>query len=231
MLQLDDLTLAQGDFRLTADIALKEGRATALIGASGSGKSTLLNAVAGFLPPVSGRILWRGADVTGLPPARRDMAMLFQDNNLFPHLTAAQNVALGVRPDLKLSAADWARVTEGLAAVGLADMGQRRPAALSGGQQSRVALARVLVSGRQIVLLDEPFAALGPALKDEMLNLVAARLLADGRTILMVTHHPDDARRIAQETVVIADGRAHQPVGTRELLDNPPLALAAYLGR
>ena len=231
MLQLDDLTLAQGDFRLTADIAFAEGQATALMGASGSGKSTLLNAIAGFLPPVSGRILWRGADVTGLPPARRDMAMLFQDNNLFPHLTAAQNVALGVRPDLKLSAADWARVTEGLAAVGLADMGQRRPAALSGGQQSRVALARVLVSGRQIVLLDEPFAALGPALKDEMLDLVAARLLADGRTILMVTHDPDDALRIAQETVAIVDGRAHQPVGTRELLDNPPPALAAYLGR
>ena len=231
MLQLDDLTLAQGDFRLIADIAFVEGQATALMGASGSGKSTLLNAIAGFLPPVSGRILWRGADVTGLPPARRDMAMLFQDNNLFPHLTAAQNVALGVRPDLKLSAADWARVTEGLAAVGLADMGQRRPAALSGGQKSRVALARVLVSGRRIVLLDEPFAALGPALKDEMLDLVAARLLGDGRTILMVTHDPDDAHRIAQETVAIVDGRAHPPVGTRALLENPPPTLAAYLGR
>ncbi|KIC20016.1 ATP-binding cassette domain-containing protein, partial [Leisingera sp. ANG-S3] len=122
------------------------------------------------------------------------------------------------------------QVEAALARVGLGGMGARKPAALSGGQQSRVALARVLVQGRDILLLDEPFAALGPALKAEMLDLVAELARESGATVLMVSHDPNDARRIADQVVLVAEGRAHEPQATAELLNNPPPALKAYLG-
>jgi thiamine transport system ATP-binding protein len=114
--------------------------------------------------------------------------------------------------------------------VGLKGMESRKPAALSGGQQSRVALARVLVQARDILLLDEPFAALGPALKAEMLDLVAELAQESGATLLMVSHDPGDARRIADQVVLVAEGVAQAPQPTAELLDNPPPALKAYLG-
>ncbi len=165
MLRLDGLVVNSGGFELRADLDIEAGRLVAVIGPSGAGKSTLLATIAGFLTPVVGRVLWRGADITGLAPGKRPLAMLFQDGNLFPHLSVEQNVALGIRPDMKLSADAWEKVRVALARVGLDGLGPRKPGQLSGGQQSRAALARVLVQGRPLVLLDEPFAALGPALR------------------------------------------------------------------
>ena len=179
MLTCERLELRQGPFLLTADVTFDGGQIIALIGPSGAGKSTLLAAIAGFLEPTAGRILWDAQDLTGVAPGARPMSMLFQDNNLFPHLTAAQNVSLGLRPDLRLATAENKAVDVALADVGLEGFGLRKPSALSGGQQSRVALARVLVANRPLVLLDEPFAALGPALKEEMLDLVKAKLMAE----------------------------------------------------
>lgn len=137
---------------------------------------------------------------------------------------------MGLRPDLRLGAPEKARVAAALAEVGLQDMAPRRSSALSGGQQSRVALARVLLRARPILLLDEPFAALGPALKSEMLSLLA-RIASDAKaTVLMVTHDPGDARAFAPQTILIENGRAHPPQPTGPLLDNPPPGLRAYLG-
>ncbi|MCB1310355.1 MAG: ATP-binding cassette domain-containing protein [Sedimentitalea sp.] len=206
------------------------GRRLAVIGPSGAGKSTLIEGIAGFLPVETGRITWQGRDITDAAPGARPVAMLFQDGNLFPHLDVAQNVGLGIRPDLKLDAAERARVAEAIARVGLEGLAGRKPAALSGGQQSRAALARVLVQNRPLLLLDEPFAALGPALKVEMLDLVAALVRDAGATLLMVSHDPADARRIADEVILVEAGRAHPPQPTAALLDNPPPALRAYLG-
>lgn len=231
MLQLDGLVIEQGDFRLTADLAVPARRRVAVIGPSGAGKSTLLSVIAGFFPARSGRVLWDGRDLGGLAPGDRPLSILFQDQNLFPHLTVAENVGLGLRPDLRLAAGDRQRVEEALDRVGLAGLGDRRPATLSGGQQSRVALARVLLRGRPLMLLDEPFGALGPALRVEMLDLVAGIADAMGATVLMVSHDPDDALRITQETIVVAEGVAHAPQPTRALIENPPPALARYLGR
>jgi len=230
MLTCSGLVLRQGTFSLTADMGFAVGKVTALIGPSGAGKSTLLSAIVGFLPPVEGGIAWQGQDITDAAPGVRPVSMLFQDNNLFPHLTAAQNVGLSLRPNLKLTSQDLASVATALADVGLADFADRKPGALSGGQQSRVALARVLVAERPVVLLDEPFAALGPALKDEMLDLVKSKLIAAGKTVIMVTHDPADARRIADEAALVADGQVSAPVTTDVLLDDPPPVLAAYLG-
>lgn len=230
MLRLENLEISQDDWRMTADIALEPGSATALIGPSGAGKSTLLSVIAGFLAPARGRVLWDGRDITALPPAERPVTLLFQDHNLFAHLTAAQNVGLGLRPDLRLDRAGWARVAGALASVGLAGMDRRLPGQLSGGERQRVALARALLRDRPIMMLDEPFAALGPALRAEMLDLVA-RIRAEQRaTLLMVTHDPRDALRIAEQTVLVMDGAVAPPAATGPLLADPPPALRAYLG-
>lgn len=230
MLRLEEALIAQGAFEMRADMALEIGQKYAVIGPSGAGKSTLLAALCGFLPLAEGRLLSDGADMTDMAPGKRPMTMLFQDNNLFPHLTVTQNVGLGVRPDMKLSADDLTRVRDALARVGLADQMEKRPGALSGGQQSRVALARVLVQARPWLLLDEPFAALGPALRNEMLDLVQDLVAETGAGLVMVTHAPEDVRRIADQVVFVAEGRAEAPQPAAALMDNPPPELKAYLG-
>lgn len=231
MLRLEGVTIVQGDFHLAADYSIPQEARVAVIGPSGAGKSTLLSVIAGFTPPTTGRILWRGQDLAALAPGARPLSILFQDQNLFPHLSVGQNVGLGLRPDLRLSANERNRVAEALDGVGLGGLADRRPATLSGGQQGRVALARVLLRARPLMLLDEPFSALGPALKAEMLDLVAEIAQATRATLLMVTHDPGDALRIADQTVLVAEGIAHAPQPTRALLQNPPPALATYLGK
>nr|WP_249200447.1 ATP-binding cassette domain-containing protein [Thetidibacter halocola] len=220
-----------GGATLAADWAVQPGRRVAVLGPSGAGKSTLLDAIAGFRPLERGRILWDGQDLTGLPPERRPVSILFQDGNLFPHLTLARNLGLALRPDgRRPDAAGIARIAAALARVGLEGMQDRRPGTLSGGQQSRAALARVLLQERPILLLDEPFAALGPALKAEMLELVRDVAAQLGALVLMVTHDAGDARRFAEAVVLVADGIAAPPVETERLFADPPPALRAYLG-
>jgi len=216
-------------FSLSADLIVPTGARVAVLGPSGAGKSTLLGAIAGF-QPVTGRVLWKGA-VLPSAPAKRPISMVFQDNNLFPHLSAFDNVALGLSPSLRLSPADRERVQGALERVGLHGFGDRKPGRLSGGQVARVALARVLLRDRPLLLLDEPFGALGPALKAEMLSLVAELLDETGATLLMVSHEPEDARLIANHVALVAEGRAHAPVPTGEIFANPPDALRDYLGR
>ncbi len=229
-LELDNITIRQGAFELRANWQIAPQSRVAIIGPSGAGKSTLLAAIAGFLEPAEGRILWRENDITKAPPSARPVAMLFQDGNLFPHLTVWQNAALGVHPGLKLTAQNKDDVASALARVGLAGYEQRKPSELSGGQQSRIALARVLLQDKALILLDEPFAALGPALKGEMLELVGEIAAERSATVLMVSHDPRDAESIADEIILVADGQAQPPRKTAELFANPPAALKAYLG-
>ncbi|RRH78551.1 thiamine ABC transporter ATP-binding protein [Falsigemmobacter faecalis] len=230
MLRLEALTLVQDDFRLSADFTIEAGARVAVIGPSGAGKSSLLSAIAGFYAPASGRILWAGREIGALAPGARPLSMLFQDGNLFPHLSVADNLGLGISPDLRLSAADRDRIAAALERVGLAGFGPRRPAQLSGGEQSRVALARVLLRARPLLLLDEPFAALGPGLKEQMLDLVAELCAATGITLLMVTHDPQDALRLCPQTVLVAQGVARAPQDTGPFLVDPPEVLQNYLG-
>lgn len=230
MLRLEEALIVQDDFRLRADFMLAPDRNYAVIGPSGAGKSTLLAALCGFIPLTSGRLLWEGRDITNAAPGARPMTMLFQENNLFPHLSVLQNVALGLRPDLRIGASEQNTVMEALTQVGLGDYAQVKPGNLSGGQQSRVALARVLVQARPLVLLDEPFAALGPALRNEMLDLLKDTIALTGAAMVMVTHAPEDVRRIADEVIFVEGGRAQEPRPAVALMDDPPPALRAYLG-
>lgn len=231
MLRLENVVLAAGDFVLRANFAVADRQQVAIIGASGSGKSTLLDGLAGFNLPQEGRILWQGLDITQHPPAQRPVSLLFQDTNLFPHLTIERNLALALNPRTgRLRSGDRDQVAQALARVGLDGFSQRYLRDMSGGQQSRAALARVLLEARPILLLDEPFAALGPALRNEMLDLVEQTTGEAGTTVLLVTHTPDEARRFAPQTIVVENAVAHAPTATGPLLDDPPPGLMAYLG-
>ena len=231
MLTLETVRYEQDEFVLSADWSLAPEARVAVIGPSGAGKSTLLSLIGGFITPQSGRLLWDGQDITKNTPSARPVASLFQEGNLFPHLSVYENAALGVNVSLRLSAAEKARVLGALDRVGLAGFGARKPAQLSGGQASRAALARALCQDKPLLLLDEPFAALGPALRHEMLDLVGEIARENKRAVLMVSHEPRDAKHFADAVIVVADGVAQTPQGTATLFADPPKALRDYLGR
>ena len=231
MLTLETVRYEQDEFVLSADWSLAPEARVAVIGPSGAGKSTLLSLIGGFITPQSGRLLWDGQDITKNTPSARPVANLFQEGNLFPHLSVYENAALGVNVSLRLSAAEKTRVLGALDRVGLAGFAARRPVQLSGGQASRAALARALCQDKPLLLLDEPFAALGPALRHEMLDLVGEIARENKRAVLMVSHEPRDAKHFADAVIVVADGVAQTPQGTATLFADPPKALRDYLGR
>lgn len=229
ILKLERTEFRQGAFVLQANLSIKPGITTAVIGPSGAGKSTLLGGIAGFVTQTQGVILWKETRLSGAKPQLRPVSMLFQDHNLFPHLSVTQNVGLALAPRLKLTAEQRDNVDAMLLRVGLSGLGQRHPSDLSGGQQSRVALARALLQDRPILLLDEPFSALGPALKDEMLDLTLE--LAQNRAVVMITHDPKDALRIANEAIGVANGMAYAPLPIHDFLTAPPEALIGYFSQ
>ncbi|TCP87853.1 thiamine transport system ATP-binding protein [Rhizobium sp. PP-CC-2G-626] len=217
--------------KLVFDTAIESGRITAITGASGSGKSTLLNLVAGFETPDAGRISILGEDATPIPPALRPVSVIFQEHNLFAHLDVATNVGLGISPALKLDGEDRERIERALRDVGLAGFARRLPPTLSGGERQRVALARALVRHRPILLLDEPFAALDPGLRQEMGDLLAALQEKEASTILLVTHHADDVRRLADRVLFLDDGKvALHEEADAFLRRTEPAAVARFLG-
>ena len=216
---------------LLFDAAIERGKVTAITGASGSGKSTLLNLVAGFETPDEGRISILGRHATDVPPALRPVSVIFQEHNLFAHLDIATNVGLGIDPALKLTGEDRERIERALRDVGLAGFASRLPPTLSGGERQRVALARALVRQRPILLLDEPFAALDPGLRQEMGDLLAALQEKEASTILLVTHHADDVRRLADRVLFLDDGKiALHEDADRFLRRSEPNAVVRFLG-
>lgn len=218
MLRLIDVTWLYEHLPMRFTLAAERGEQIAILGPSGAGKSTLLNLIAGFITPASGTILLGDEDHTRTPPARRPVSMLFQENNLFTHLTVRQNIALGLHPGLKLNAAQRERLNEIAATMGLESLLERLPDQLSGGQRQRVALARCLVREQPLLLLDEPFSALDPALRQEMLALVQSVCRRQHLTLLMVSHSVEDAARIAERALVVAEGRIAWDGATDTLL-------------
>ncbi len=229
--RLDNVTFSYGGAGFRFDAAFPAGAITAVMGPSGSGKSTLLNLVAGFETPLSGRVLIGKSDVSAVPPAGRPVSMVFQENNLFSHLSVEQNVGLGRSAALKLTADDRAAVLAALERTGLAGKEKRLPRELSGGERQRVALARALVRDRPVLLLDEPFASLGPALRADMLDLVAGLHEEKGMTVLFVTHQPQDAERIAGHVVFLEDGHVAATGAAADFFAGTgPEAFRRYIG-
>ena len=218
MLTLTDVTWLYHHLPMRFSFTADAGERIAVLGPSGAGKSTLLNLIAGFLSPASGAVILAGNNHTRTPPAKRPVSVLFQENNLFNHLTVRQNIGLGLHPGLKLNDAQREE-TEALAGkMGLMEYLDRLPGELSGGQRQRVALARCLIRKQPILLLDEPFSALDPALRKEMLNLLDTQCRERNMTLLMVSHSLEDALSIAPRSLVVRDGRIIWDGATAALL-------------
>ncbi|AIR87444.1 MULTISPECIES: thiamine ABC transporter ATP-binding protein ThiQ [Erwiniaceae] len=229
MLTLNNLTYLYQHLPMRFRFEAQAGERLAILGPSGAGKSTLLSLIGGFLPVSQGTLMMNGVDHTRSVPSARPVSMLFQENNLFPHLTVQQNMGLGLHPGLKLTREQQQQLAAIAEQTGLAEMLNRLPAELSGGQRQRVALARCLLRDRPILLLDEPFSALDPALRGEMLQLVRSVCESRNITLLMVSHSLEDAQQIAPRSLVVVDGRIYWDGSTASLISGESEA-AAILG-
>lgn len=186
------------------DMRVAPGEIAGLVGPSGAGKSTLFDLIAGFLAPISGDIRLAGRTLLGQPPEKRPVSILFQSDNLFEHLSAGANVALGlpggIRPDDR-------KIIEALDRMDLPGLASRRAGELSGGQKQRVALARTLLRDRPILLLDEPFSGLDPETAAPIRDLVARLVKENGWHAIIVSHHAEDIAALADHTWRIENGR------------------------
>ena len=216
MLQVKNLFVDLGGFRLTADFEIERGSLISIVGPSGAGKSTILNALAGFIPLTSGVIKWNGSDITKLDPGLRPLSILFQDYNLFSHLTVKDNIAIGLRPNLKLDDLETEMVNSVIEEVGLSKFKFIKPFQLSGGQRTRVSLARSIVRSKPILLLDEAFSGLGPALRSEMIKLIKDKSIKEGITLIMVSHHIKDAIELDQKVIFVNDGETMKPTNVTD---------------
>jgi putative thiamine transport system ATP-binding protein len=195
-----------GRLLLDLDITVPPGQVLTVMGPSGAGKSTLLAFITGNLASgfdASGRVLLGEQDLSDLPPERRRIGILLQDDLLFPHMNVAENLAFGLSPTVRGRAARAARVAQALAEIGLEGFGPRDPATLSGGQKARVALMRMLLSEPRALLLDEPFSRLDADRRAQVRTLVFDRARARGLPVVLVTHDAEDATAAAGPVIEI----------------------------
>ena len=208
-------------------VSARSGSLVALLGPSGCGKTTTLRAVAGLVRPDAGDVRLDGTSVLGEPPERRPVAMVFQSPLLLPHLSVVENVGFGLKVRGVGRAERRARVGEVLDLVRLPGLDRRRPAELSGGQQQRVSLARALVVRPQVLLLDEPLAALDAPLREQLRTLLREVQQETGVTALLVTHDQAEAVGLADEVALVLDGRVVQQAPPRQLYERPAAAAVA----
>ena len=211
-LHLDNVVKRYGQSTVLRNISLEIGASefVSLLGPSGCGKTTLLRIVAGFEHPDGGRLLLEGTDITALPPARRQMGMVFQAYSLFPNMTAEENVRFGLKVRRQEAREQQQRAGELLDLVGLADHARKYPHQLSGGQQQRVALARALAIRPSLLLLDEPLSALDAKVRVQLREEIRRIQKETGVTTLFVTHDQEEALSISDRVVVMQEGTLAQ---------------------
>ncbi|MBM3730696.1 MAG: ABC transporter ATP-binding protein [Actinobacteria bacterium] len=206
-LEICGVTVSFNGSRVLTDVSLRveRGEIVAVLGPSGSGKSTLLRVIAGLVPASSGSVHVDGNDMSGIPTHRRGVGLVFQNNQLFPHLDVADNVAYGLRIARITAGQRRARVAALLALIGMSDHATRDVATLSGGEAARVALARSLATTPRILLLDEPLSGLDHDLRYSLAQELRRVIHAAGSTALLVTHDPLEAERIADRVVRLTE--------------------------
>ena len=228
MIRLDGLSVRAGDFALR-DVTLDvpEGGYALVIGPTGCGKTTLLEAVAGHLPPLAGRVFVQGRDVTALPPEARGVGFVYQQYQLFPHLSVRENIGYGLAHSREANGARDARIGEVARLLGIEHLLARGVQGLSGGEQQRVAIARALAPRPRVLLLDEPLAAVDPATRTLLRRELRALHEREGITTLQVTHDFDDALRMGDLVAVLADGRIVQAGAPEQVFRFPNSAFVA----
>jgi putative spermidine/putrescine transport system ATP-binding protein len=213
------------------DLEVRRGEFLTLLGPSGSGKTTTLRMVAGFMAPTSGSIEIDGTDMTRVPPYRRDVGMVFQNYALFPHMTAADNVAFPLRMRHRPATEIRKRVSDALDLVRLGAFGDRYPRQLSGGQQQRIALARAVVFEPRLLLMDEPLGALDRKLRESLQLEIIRVSRALGATVLYVTHDQEEALVMSDRIAIFSMGRIEQLGSGEDLYDRPAsLFVADFIG-
>ncbi|HUK07044.1 MAG TPA: ABC transporter ATP-binding protein [Stellaceae bacterium] len=233
-LVLDQLTKAYGDViavdRLSLEVA--KGEFVSLLGPSGCGKTTTLQMIAGFVEPTNGRITLDNGDLLSVRPNKRALGIVFQSYALFPHMTAAENVAFGLEMQHVPRAERDRRVAETLSLVGLSALADRFPRKMSGGQQQRVALARALVIRPRVLLLDEPLSNLDAKLREEMQIELRQIQRTLGTTTILVTHDQSEAMALSDRIVIMNRGRAEQIARPDEAYARPASEFVAnFLGK
>jgi putative spermidine/putrescine transport system ATP-binding protein len=228
-LEIRNVRRTFGEVHAISDVSLRVGRGefVSLLGPSGSGKTTTLRIVAGFERPDDGAVLLDGADITQLPPQRRHMGMVFQSYALFPNMTAAQNVAFGLRIRREPTDRVRARVEELLSLVGLGQKAGRYPHQLSGGEQQRVALARALAPKPDVLLLDEPLSALDARIRVALRGEIRRIQRSLRITTLYVTHDQEEALAVSDRIVVFNQGRIEQDGTPRDVYERPATPFVA----
>jgi len=233
-LVLEGLTKRYGETTAVDGLSLsvERGEFVSLLGPSGCGKTTTLHMVAGFVPPTSGRIVLDGRDLGKVPANRRGLGIVFQNYALFPHMTAAENVAFGLEMQRVPHAECTRRVGEALELVGLSHLADRHPAHMSGGQQQRVALARALVIRPAVLLLDEPLSNLDAKLREEMQLELRSIQRTVGTTTILVTHDQSEALALSDRIVVMNQGRAEQVADPYSAYEDPASRfVGGFLGK
>ncbi|RVT92270.1 ABC transporter ATP-binding protein [Rhodovarius crocodyli] len=228
-LELRDIRKRYGGFTAVDGVSLQvpKGQFVCLLGPSGCGKTTTLRCVAGLEEPDSGDILIGGREVTADPPWQRDIAMMFQDFALFPHMSVAKQVGFGLEMQKKPRAEITRRVAEVLGAFEIAHLADRRPSQLSGGQKQRVALARAMITEPRILLLDEPIGALDYSLRETVMLELKALQKRSGISFIWVTHDQNEAFSLGDQVVVMNHARIEQQGRPEEVLSRPRTAFVA----
>lgn len=222
---------APGDILRDFSLSVEAGELVALLGPSGCGKTTLLKLICGLLAPEQGDIRVRGRSLLGLPPEKRDITMVFQQDQLFEHMSLAENIGFGLRMRGHKPADIATEVAAILDQVQLAGLESRKPRQLSGGQRQRGALARALVTGPSVMLLDEPLSALDASLRDELRNLLLSLQRQRRQTSLFVTHDQEEALRLADRVAIVFDGQLHMLAPPRECIERPlSRRIAEFMG-
>ncbi len=197
--------IKNGEFSVQCDFTVESGDHLSLFGPSGSGKSSVLLGLAGFLPIINGDLIYDDKPISNIEPKDRPFDLLFQENNLFPHLTVSRNILLGLGAKAKMDLQNSHIVNEILDLVGLYKERNRLPQDISGGQRSRAAIARSLIRKKPILLLDEPFAALDFELKNEILALLLRVTRKNNLSIILVSHDPRDVQKLGGDVVMFSE--------------------------
>jgi sn-glycerol 3-phosphate transport system ATP-binding protein len=228
-IRLERISKAWGPTRAVDGVSftVREGAFTVLLGPSGSGKSTVLRLIAGLEDATEGRIFIAGKDVTDLPPAEREIAMVFQSYALFPHLDVAENILFGLKVRRVAAAERAERLKRVADLLGLSALLARKPSQLSGGQRQRVALGRAIVAETRICLMDEPMSNLDAQLRAEMRREIRGLQQRLGMTMIYVTHDQTEAMTMADQIVLLKDGRIEQDAAPHELYESPASAFVA----